>query len=62
MIIHDSFENSKRPHKVYATLDIKNTIIGVPIVAQWLTNPTRDHEIVGSISALAQWVEDLALT
>ena len=34
---------------------------GVPIVAQWLTNPTRNHEVVGSIPALAQWVEDPVL-
>ena len=30
---------------------------GVPVVAQWLTNPTRNHEISGSIPALAQWVK-----
>ena len=34
---------------------------GVPIVAKWLTNPTRNHEVAGSVPALAQWVKDLAL-
>ena len=35
--------------------------IGVPVVAQWLTDPTRNHEVVGSIPALAHWVNDPAL-
>ena len=34
---------------------------GVPILAQWLTNPTRNHEVTGSIPGLTQWVNDLAL-
>ena len=34
---------------------------GVPVVAQWLTNPTRNHEVSGSVPALAQWVNDPAL-
>ena len=33
--------------------------IGVPILVQWLTNPTRNHEVAGLILGLAQWVKDL---
>ena len=32
-----------------------------PIVSQWLTNPIRNHEVVGSIPGLAQWVKEPAL-
>ena len=39
----------------------KKADLGVPVVAQWLTNPTRNHEVVSSIPGLAQWVKDLAL-
>ena len=28
--------------------------VGVPVMAQWLTNPTRNHEVVGSVPALPQ--------
>ena len=34
---------------------------GVPFVVQWLTNPTRNHEVAGSVPGLAQWVNDPAL-
>ena len=27
-------------------------------MVQWLTNPTRNHEVAGSVPALAQWVKD----
>ena len=34
---------------------------GVPVLAQWLTNPTKNHEVVGSIPGLAQRVKDPVL-
>ena len=34
---------------------------GVPFVVQWLKNPTRNHEVAGSIPGLVQWFKDPAL-
>ena len=39
----------------------KSALLGVPVMAQWLRNPTRNHEVAGSVPALAQWVGDPAL-
>ena len=43
------------------TFALKKKYFGVPVVAQWLTNPAKNHEVVGSVPVLAQWVKDPAL-
>ena len=44
----DKYEGIKKRHQ------------GVPIVAQWLMNLTRNHEVAGLIPGLVPWVKDLA--
>ena len=52
-------KGKKTKTKQNKTKKTKN--LGVPIMAQWLMNPSRNHEVAGSIPGLAQWVKDLAL-
>ena len=33
--------------------EIRDFHLGVPVVVQWLTNPTRNHEVAGSVPAFA---------
>ena len=52
---------SKSPHTEKSQLKTpgyQEKQLRVPIMAQWLTNPTRNHKVMGSIPGLAQWVED----
>ena len=39
----------------------RNAVKGIPVVAHWLMNPTRNDGVVDSIPGLAQWVKHLAL-
>ena len=54
--------HSTHPPNTVKNMITKKKAIGVPVVAQWLTNPTRNQEVAGLIPALAQWVNDPALS
>ena len=50
-------ESSERENKSC----VEGGLVRVPVVVQWVNNPTSIHEDVGSIPGLIQWVEDPAL-
>ena len=39
----------------------KSLDCGVPVMAQWVQNPTSIHEDVSLIPGLVQWIKDPAL-
>ena len=50
---------NKPINEVYAFYQVvefgdQKTETGVPVAAQWLMNPTKNHEVVDSIPGLAQ--------
>ena len=56
-----SGQTSVSAEEVAVELPIQKVFCGVAIVAQWLTNPIRNHKVAGLISGLIQWVKDPAL-
>ena len=59
--LHSALSEKYLPEKSMKLTHLEKSFQGVPVVAQWLTNPTKNFEVVGSIPGLAQWVKDLAL-
>ena len=46
---------------LFTFMILRDKIVGVPVVVQQVTNPTRIREDAGLVPDLAQWVKDLAL-
>ena len=60
-ILKSTHTNIGSPQYIRQLLKTLKGQIRVPVMAQWLTNPTRKHEVAGSVPALAHWVDDPAL-
>ena len=64
---HPVFISLRAPRKVgpntwrHSQRGLSKDWRGVPVMAPWWANPTRNREVVGSIPALTQWVKDPAL-
>ena len=55
------FHKGVKDYSMWKRIVLLRKFLGVPIVAQWLTNPTRNYEVADLVPGLAQWVKDLVL-
>ena len=52
------FYNTEQEKRLIDPQGLMEKNQGVPRVAQWLMNPTSNHEVMGTIPGLAHWVKD----
>ena len=50
--VMNDLRGNKIPWYFNISLPLKTPMVRVPVMAQWLTNPTRNHEVAGSIPGL----------